>query len=241
MPLPPWLDIRPEQFVRAMQAGTVAGQAAARAAQAQWEEEQRLKLEERRIEAARQQNKAQLDALTQYRLSELGLGKERLGEERARTTELGRHNLMEEALGSRRVDESIQRLKEAQTRGEESLDLRRQMLELQQQRAEDAAAKPHYVTDPKGQTWALTPNGPPKMVLPLPKEKDSSPRTSIILDAMRMAATPFAYMGMKSKIPATPTEQAGPSEPKRVRVKGPNGESGTIPEGSTLPDGWTTE
>lgn len=79
MPLPPWLDIRPEQFVRAMQAGTVAGQAAARAAQAQWEEEQRLKLEERRMQAQKEQSLAQMQGLQAYRLGELGVQKERLG------------------------------------------------------------------------------------------------------------------------------------------------------------------
>lgn len=239
MPLPPWLNVNPSDFLRAMQAGTAAGEAAARTAQAQWEAEQRLKLEEQRIEAARQQNKAQLDALTAYRTGELGLGQQRLEAEKGRTAEIGRHNLMEEALGSKRVEESIQRAKEAQDARAEGLDLRARLAGLAERRAADAENKSQYRTDMRGNIIEIGPQGP-KQIWPLPKEEKPSGGTSSLLTAAMMGASPFAYMGQKS-IPPTPTAPLGPPAPRRLRVKGPNGQKGTVPEGSDLPEGWSLE
>ena len=77
MPLPPWLDISPQSYMQAVQAGDVAGQAIARernrvdeTAFKNWMQEQELRQAAQRAMAQQQQQQAAQQALQDYRMRE---------------------------------------------------------------------------------------------------------------------------------------------------------------------------
>lgn len=129
--IPPWLDVRPEQFVRAAASGAEAGISAARAAAAESEAADRLRLayatlesQERRADEAAQaklqaaqaaldlraQQMESLDAYRQGRLAQMGdiaAGRQDLAS--ATLAERTRHNIATEEISEAKAREMIAR------------------------------------------------------------------------------------------------------------------------------------
>lgn len=90
---------------------------------------------------------------------------------------------------------------------------------------------------------------------PNPFAAKRSPADQIMTDVARGLSTGMidpgspemkAALGMTNFLGGAQSPMKGPStintqSTERLRVKGPNGESGTVPKGTTLPEGWTLQ
>jgi hypothetical protein len=206
MALPPWLDINPSQFLAAIRAGTEAGQAASKAAQDRWEQEQKLLLAQKQYEADVAHNKALLDATTAYRLNQLGLREQSIKDAEDRA----------QMMGQFRTESLAQREAAAQ----QAAEFRRQGLEEQAKRTEleqrfrefEMGKKPNlqHVTTPDGKVIQVDPTGqnPPVQIYP-PKPKEEEKTYSLIpklRDAIAnsTAIQAFRSLGAPSPAAATP-------------------------------------
>lgn len=88
----------------------------------------------------------------------------------------------------------------------------------------------------------------------LPRPEDPGPALKAKMDAWEQNLNVIRDYGVnalvngirtgKIQLPGeekatTPEAGAKPDTGKRIRVKGPNGETGTVPEGTSLPEGWS--
>lgn len=251
MALPPWLQISPRDYLAAVEAGTRAGLSIREANQQAWENAQRMQLAQENAQRQDLANRLQQERLDQYRQQELANARSRIGESQnalqARIA-LGQQGL---ALRSQGLDEAQKRFEESQKTAKEREDDRQaqrefrnkmaeEMLRLRQEGADRSRGVPHYVQ--KGDdTFVIQPGSTNALPVAFPKSGNEDTATTgstlgSLFGGLKKLGAGFIGSGDQSA-----AQSIAPAVSKRVRVKGPNGETGTIPEGTKLPEGWTTE
>lgn len=266
--LPPWLQINPRDYLLATQAGVQAGHAIAESTQRAWEEQERMKMAAEQQKSAAQQraieNAAQrlaADRLEQYRQSEianrtselgiqrqgLGLRGEGLDIQRQKVEEIGKTN-------EQRFKDQQQRMDDLQKQREFMNDMRTR--EADRRDREAGRSRQGHFIQKDGMDFVIPPGETNAVPVNFPKPPEG-PQSHAFRDAVKgisgsllsnfnvmgmhpfmSTPTPAAGTNAPSAIPATPLA-APPSPKKRVKVKGPSGQTGTIEEGDSLPDGWS--
>ncbi len=205
------------------------------------------------------------ERLEEYRQGELKNQQARLGIEQQGLALRGETaSQAEEArrlgldLRERSLKDTEERNKSAEQRAQDKLDIERRLADLNEQLKQgqlDRKPKPRFVNTPKGLMQVDEDTGelsPPKFAMP-PKPPESHATVDALVGAGAgmlgranvFGMHPFGFLQSPTAstnapagaIPATPT--AAPAPKKRVKVKGPTGQTGTIEEGDVLPDGWT--
>lgn len=146
--LPPWLNVSPSDYLRAAQSGAAMGHAIAESSLRAWEQQQRMQmaqaqqqtakqqfqqemgLRQAQLAATMQQRKAALEAATQYRMNQLGLGEGRLNQAQAALAERAQHNKEIEDMRQQSMEQR------AEQQGA-LLDMRRQIDEERRNRTQD--------------------------------------------------------------------------------------------------------
>lgn len=263
--LPPWLNITPSQFLAATEAGTSAGQRISEAAQRAWEEDQRMRMTQAQqaIENAAQRLAA--ERLEQYRRGELANAQARLGIEqqglglRGQGLDIQRQRAEDMLkLGEERNKSAAEREADRIKQLDFMNEMRQRDLE-RRERESERSRQGHFFTGPDGKTYVVQPGQTEatEVGLPKPKEDQSSHETLDSLKRLgRSALDNFNVLGLHPfmsvqppppssavptnavpQVPLSPTN-APPLSRRRVKVKGPSGQSGTIVEGDDLPEGW---
>lgn len=264
--LPPWLNITPSQFLAATEAGTNAGQRIAEAAQRAWEEDQRMRMTQAQqaIENAAQRLAA--ERLEQYRRGELANAQARLGIEQQGLGLRGRGLDIEQAhnqdllrLGEERNKSTAEREADRLKQLDFMNEMRQRDLDRREKDAE-RSRQGHFFTGPDGKTYVVQPGQTEatEVGLPKPKEAESGHETLNSLKRLGRSAldnfnvlglhpfmsvnqppppTPAGQTNAAPHVPLSPTN-APPLSKRRVKVKGPSGQTGTIVEGDDLPEGW---
>lgn len=255
--LPPWLQINPRDYLLATQAGAQMGHAISDATTRAFEEQERMKMaaEHQKSVLAQQaiENAAQrlaAERLENYRQQEiknreaelgiqrqgLGLRGEGIDIQRQRVEDLAKTN-------EQRIKDAEERERDRQTQRDFMNEFRNRSLDLREQ---GLNRERPTTTKLEADEFGPALSGPidsPDIVRRLKQRSDA-------LQAKKNAPGLFqralsTVFGSPAPSPAAGTIPLTPSPSpilpkKRVKVKGPTGQTGTIEEGDMLPDGWET-
>ncbi len=233
--LPPWLSVSPHDFLLATQAGAQLGHTISEASQRAFENQQRMQMESKHQEQVQAQQAIE-NAMT--RLASDRLENYRQQESANRQAQLG---IEQKRLGS--LDIQQQRADEIARHNAALEDAKQQALTNRPEAGITTLPEAPGFTFLKNPSGALTPlMRPPRLENEIAKQhlqlsalNAMAPKGSETEDMPSYQSRTNAVGGILRSL--TP---AGPKK-KRVKVKGPTGQTGTIEEGDTLPDGWTAK
>lgn len=232
--LPPWISVSPRDFLLATQAGVQAGHAIADSTQRAWEQQQQMQMDQQKLEEAATEKRQQQGALSQYRAAQLaelerGLGLQEQGLKQRTQGAAERLSLAElRAADSEKFRDLSHSLKQSEYERKKSHDeamtaISQGRLDQAATRLNDAQNKPIY-HEIAGDLYKILPDGQATKVT-IPKE----PTTPEAPGLLHQLGSAFGLI------------HDTPSAPKRIKVRGPAGQTGTVPEGANLPDGWTVQ
>lgn len=248
MALPPWLNINPSDYLRAVEAGTRAGLSIRQANQQAFENAQRMQMESeahreraKQLEVENAANRLAQERLEQYRQGELKNAQERFGIERQGLglrqegmTQADQARALGLDLRERSLKDTEARTEASQKMAGEKFDLQKQLADLR----DKSANKPMIKTLRDGRVVSIATDNKvtPLTVPPRPDPIPDPPKPGMLEGLLSRLRHPFTDPGQS----ATGASLDAPADPKarkpNIKYRTPKGEFIWTGQGWKKPD-----